>query len=140
MINTWTCPNFDLAEVTVLANKKIKVNKVWVAGDLGSQIINPGAAQNLTQGALLDGLSEPLQEISWKNGRVAQSNDHQHPLLKLSQAPPIEVHFLKSNNPPRGLGEPALPPILPGVCKAIITATGERIRTLPITKPSFSFA
>lgn len=130
----------EVADVTVSANKKIKVNKVWVAGDIGSHIINPGASENLTQGAIVDGMSEMLQEISVKNGRVVQSNYHQHPMLRMSQAPPIEVHFLKSNNSPTGLGEPALPPILPAVCNAIFTATGERIRTMPITKQGFSFA
>jgi isoquinoline 1-oxidoreductase beta subunit len=130
----------EVADVTVSANKKIKVNKVWVAGDIGSHIINVGASENLTQGAVVDGLSEMLQEITLKNGAVAQSNYHQHPMLRMSQAPPIEAHFLKTNNPPTGLGEPALPPILPAVCNAIFTATGERIRTLPITKQGFSFA
>jgi len=130
----------EVADVTVSANKKIKVNKVWVAGDIGSHIINVGASENLTQGAVVDGMSEMLQEISMHNGRVAQSNYHQHPILKMSQTPPIEVHFLKSDNSPTGLGEPALPPILPAIANAVFTATGERIRTLPITKQGFSFA
>lgn len=130
----------QVAEVTVNANKKVKVNKVWSAGDIGSHIINPSMAENLTQGAVVDGLSELIQEITLKNGRVVQSNYHQHPMLKLSQTPPIEVHWVKSNNAPTGLGEPALPPILPAVCNAIFTATGERIRTLPITRHGFSLA
>ena len=130
----------EVADVTVSANKKIKVNKVWVAGDIGSHIINVGASENLTQGAVVDGMSEMLQEISLKNGRVAQSNYHQHPLVKMSQTPPIEVHFLKTDNPPTGLGEPALPPILPAIANAVFTATGERIRTMPMTKQGFSFA
>jgi isoquinoline 1-oxidoreductase subunit beta len=130
----------EVADVTVSANKKIKVNKVWVVGDIGSHIINPGASENLSQGAIVDGMSEMLQEITLKDGRVVQENYHQHPLVKISQTPPIEVHFLKSNNSPTGLGEPALPPILPAIANAVFTATGERIRTMPMTKQGFSFA
>jgi isoquinoline 1-oxidoreductase beta subunit len=85
-------------------------------------------------------MSEILQGISLRNGRVAQSNYHEHTLVKMSQTPPIEVHWIKSNNPPTGLGEPALPPILPAIANAVFTATGERMRTMPMTKQGFSFA
>jgi isoquinoline 1-oxidoreductase subunit beta len=130
----------EVAEVSVSADKKVRVHQVWVAGDVGSHIINPSGAESQVQGAVIDGLSELMQEITMKEGRVVQSNYHNHPMLRLSQAPVVEVHFLKSSNTPSGLGEPALPPVLPAVTNAIFAATGVRVRSLPMSIEGFRFA
>ncbi|CAM8646493.1 molybdopterin cofactor-binding domain-containing protein [Sphingobium sp.] len=112
-----------------------KVKTVWVAGDVGSQIINPINALHQAQGSVIEGLGQALagQQITQVAGAVEQANYDTHPYLRIADAPRIVVEFVKTDYPPTGLGEPALPPVIPALVNAIHAATGKRIRTLPVT-------
>jgi isoquinoline 1-oxidoreductase subunit beta len=123
----------EVVEAAVAADGAIRINKVWAVGDIGSHVINPTAAVNMTQGAILDGFAEALhQQITIEGGRVVQGNFDSFPLLRMAEAAPIEVHFIQSSNSPTGLGEPPLPAAIPALCNAIFAATGKRIRMLPV--------
>ena len=124
----------EVVKASVSKAGKLKVEKVWAAGDIGSEVINPLNAENQVQGSVQDGLAQALgQEITIDKGRTVQSSFDDFPLIRFADAVPVEVHFLKSAVAPTGLGEPALPPLPPALCNAIFAATGKRVRSLPLS-------
>ncbi len=131
----------QVAEVTVSQKGELKLDRVVVVADIGSQIINPSGAENQVEGSVIDGLSTLMYcELTLEKGRIVQSNFNDYPLLRMPTAPPrIDVHFVKTDYPVTGLGEPTLPPLAPAVCNAIFAATGKRVRQLPLTRTDLSW-
>ncbi|HTW74767.1 MAG TPA: molybdopterin cofactor-binding domain-containing protein [Steroidobacteraceae bacterium] len=110
-----------------------RIHKVWVAADVGRQIVNPAGAYQQAQGAVLDGLGAALHEaITIENGAVVNANFNTFSPIRMREAPDVEVHFRLTDNGVTGLGEPTLPPALPALANALFAATGKRIRSLPI--------
>lgn len=123
----------EVVEVSVSAEGEVTPHKVWVAGDVGSTIINPTGALNQVQGSVIDGIGQALAlAITVKDGRIEQTNFHDYPLPRMPISPEIVVEWVITDNPPTGLGEPALPPVVPALVNAVHAATGKRIRSLPI--------
>lgn len=123
----------EVVDVTVGKDRAITVDKVWVAGDIGSQVVNPLNAQAQVRGSVLDGLSQALDgpRITIVDGVVQQGNFDDHPFARIDRLPEVEIAFVPSDAPPGGLGEPALPPVIPALGNAIFDATGTRHRSLP---------
>jgi len=128
----------EVAEVSVDSNKKITVHKLTAAVDIGP-IINRSGAISQVEGAMVDGLSTMLGlAITMENGRIEQTNFHNYRPLRIKHTPQMEVHFVESDNDPTGIGEPALPPLAAAVGNAIFAATGNRVRTMPLTEEGYT--
>ncbi len=128
----------EVAEVHVTEDNKVTVKNVTVGVDVGP-IINRSGATSQVAGAVVDGLSTMAgQKITMEGGAVEQSNLHDYPVLRLPEAPTVDIHFIESDYRPTGLGEPALPPLAPAVGNAIFAATGVRVRKMPLIEAGFT--
>ncbi len=128
------CNTAFVAEVIEVAVRggNVAVERVWAVLDCG-RVINPSGARAQVEGAILEGLGAALHAaVHVAGGATVEGNFDAYPLLRMRDAPPIEVEFIGQDNPPRGLGEPALAPAAPALCNAIFAATGVRIRRLPV--------
>lgn len=134
---TYSFLSYAAAVIQVQAHPggQLTIPRVDVAFDCGPQV-NPDRVRSQVEGACIMGLSLALSgEITFKQGRVEQSNFNDYPVLRIQEAPAqIRVHVMQHGFevPLGGVGEPALPPIAPALCNAIFAATGRRIRRLPI--------
>jgi isoquinoline 1-oxidoreductase beta subunit len=123
----------EVIEATVNADGSPKVLKAFAVVDCGTTI-NPLNAEAQIMGGLIMGLSSAIGEaVTLEKGMVVQSNYGDYPILKLADAPPaVDVHFIESGAKTGGIGEPGLPPASPALANALASATGKRIRTLPV--------
>ena len=122
----------EVAEVTV-KDSVIKVDRVVCAVDCGI-VVNPDQVAAQVESAVVFGLTAALKgRITIKDGAVEQSNFHDYPLLRMNETPAIEVYAVPSTMHPSGIGEPGTPPIAPAVANAVFVATGQRLRSLPLT-------
>jgi isoquinoline 1-oxidoreductase beta subunit len=78
-----------------------------------------------------------MQQITMQDGIIQQHNFDDYPVLRIAQTPEVDVHFIQSDHAPTGLGEPALPPLAPAITNAIFSATGVRIRSMPLSEQGF---
>lgn len=132
----------EVADVSVAKDGTLKVNKVWCVGDVGAQIVNLSGAENQVQGSIVDGIGTAMfQELNLERGRITQSNFHEYPMIRMPDTPAeIDIHFVTTDYPTTGLGEPALPPVAPAVCNAIYAAIGKRVRALPLSQTDLSWS
>jgi CO/xanthine dehydrogenase Mo-binding subunit len=97
------------------------------------QAVNPGIIAQQIEGGVVFGLSAALKgAITIENGAVKQGNFDEYELLRMHEAPEVEVHIVPSEEKPTGVGEPGVPPIAPAVANAVFAATGKRVRQLPM--------
>ena len=120
--------------------RTLKVHRVVCALDCG-RVVNPSSIDAQAKSSIVYGLTAALRgEITIDRGRVQQSNFNDYPMLRINEMPAVDVHIIPSEEAPTGAGEFAVPPVAPALCNAIFAATGERIRSLPLSKHGFHWA
>jgi isoquinoline 1-oxidoreductase subunit beta len=121
-----------VAEVEVSRNGLVRVRRVVCALDCGT-VVNPDTVQAQVQSGIIFGITAALYgEITLKNGRVEQGNFDTYQMLRMNEAPAIEVHIVGNSEPPGGMGECGTSLIVPAVANAIFAATGKRLRKMPV--------
>ena len=122
-----------MAHVAVDDGGEVKVKKLTVATDVGTQV-NPDGIRAQVEGAALWGLSLAMYEkATMKDGAIEQTNFDTYTPLRMSQLPEVAVAVIANGDPPRGVGEPAVTVVAPALANAIYNAVGARVRSLPIT-------
>ena len=122
----------QVAELSVAESDRPTVHRVVCALDCGT-IVNPALVLDQATGGTLFGLSAAMYEaVTVVDGHIDQSTFNTYRLMRMSEAPPIEVHLIASDAAPTGVGEIATAPIGAAVCNALFAATGRRVRTLPL--------
>jgi CO/xanthine dehydrogenase Mo-binding subunit len=122
----------QVAEVEVTGSRDVRVRRIVCAVDCG-RIVNPDIVSAQIQSGVVYGISSALWgEVTLKNGRVEQSNFHNYRVLRMNEAPPIEVHLVRNSEAPGGIGEPGTAVTAPALGNAIYAATRKRLRKLPL--------
>ena len=123
-----------VAEASVSKTDEVRVHRVVCAVDCGT-VVNPDTVKAQIEGGIIFGIGGALWgEVTLENGRVQQSNFHDVRVLRINEAPRIEVHLVRNFEPPGGIGEPGTAVTAPAVANAVFAATGKRIRKLPLEK------
>jgi isoquinoline 1-oxidoreductase beta subunit len=122
----------QVAEVS-MKNGEVVVHRVTVAADLG-RMVNPDTVEAQIQGSIVFGMSSALmQEITLEKGRVQQTNYNNYPVVRMNEAPKIDIVLVESTEKPGGIGEPATALVVPAIANAVASLTGKRVRKLPMT-------
>jgi len=122
----------QVAEISI-EGSGVRVHRVTVAADLG-RMVNPDTVEAQIQSSVVFGMgSAIMQEITIDKGRVQQSTFKEFPIVRMDEAPQIDIILVESTEKPGGIGEPAVALVAPAIANAVATLTGKRVRKLPIT-------
>jgi isoquinoline 1-oxidoreductase subunit beta len=127
----------QVAEVSI-QNGRLKIHRITCVVDCG-QTVNPRIVESQLESAIVYGLSAALWgDVTLRGGRVRQTNFNDYRVLRLNELPELDIHIIPSTGTPAGIGETGVPPVAPAVCNAIFAATGQRLRSLPISAHKFA--